>query len=262
MNLLLALVVTAAVLYQGAESPTYEQEPVIVGAVIKDSPAARAGLQIGDRIVTVAGREMRTWDQFFIEIGSRADRETEIVVDRGGRRETITVTPEPKKLRGRRNGVLPKTRLQLGGGHAAHGRGSCRSAARRRDCGPRRQVGSRTTGAHRPHQVESEQAAAILDCARWSADGRHRDAGGRSRIGAHRHPHQPLRIPNYPAGVPGSASAQPRQELGMDKAHLPDACRPVYARDVGAAVDGTRRDCRTIRRRGAAAGRISSTSWR
>ncbi|HEX2344457.1 MAG TPA: RIP metalloprotease RseP [Vicinamibacterales bacterium] len=114
MNLLLAFVVTAAVLYQGAESPTYEQEPPIVGAVIKDSPAARAGLQIGDRIVTVAGREMRTWDQFFIEIGSRADRETEIVVDRGGRRETITVTPEPKtKYEVGEIGVLPKTRLQL-----------------------------------------------------------------------------------------------------------------------------------------------------
>ena len=113
MNLLLAFVVTAAVLYQGAES-TYEQEPPIVGAVIKDSPAARAGLQIGDRIVTVAGREMRTWDQFFIEIGSRADRETEIVVDRGGRRETITVTPEPKtKYEVGEIGVLPKTRLQL-----------------------------------------------------------------------------------------------------------------------------------------------------
>ena len=60
MNLLLG-VVTAALLYQGAESPTYEQEPLIVGAVIKDlAGGARAG-QIGDRIVTVAGREMRTW---------------------------------------------------------------------------------------------------------------------------------------------------------------------------------------------------------
>jgi regulator of sigma E protease len=114
MNLLLAFVVTAAVLYQGAESPAYEQQPPIVGAVVKDSPAARAGLQVGDRIVSAAGREMRTWDQFFIEIGTRAERETELVVDRGGRRETIMVTPEPKtKYEVGEIGVLPETRLQL-----------------------------------------------------------------------------------------------------------------------------------------------------
>jgi regulator of sigma E protease len=114
MNLLLALVVTAAVLYQGAESPAYEQEPPIIGAVIENSPGAQAGLRVGDRIVSVGGREMKTWDQFFIEIGTRASRETELVVDRGGRQETIRVTPAPQtKYEVGEIGVLPKTRLQL-----------------------------------------------------------------------------------------------------------------------------------------------------
>jgi regulator of sigma E protease len=114
MNLLLALVVTAAVLYQGAESPAYEQEPPIIGAVIENSPGAQAGLRVGDRIVSVGGREMKTWDQFFIEIGTRARRETELVVDRGGRQETIRVTPAPQtKYEVGEIGVLPKTRLQL-----------------------------------------------------------------------------------------------------------------------------------------------------
>jgi regulator of sigma E protease len=114
MNLLLAFVVTAAVLYQGAESPSYEQEPPVIGAVIENSPGARAGLRVGDRIVSVGGREMKTWDQFFIEIGTRASRETELVVDRGGREETIRVTPAPQtKYEVGEIGVLPKTRLQL-----------------------------------------------------------------------------------------------------------------------------------------------------
>jgi regulator of sigma E protease len=114
MNLLLALVVTAAVLYQGAESPAYEKEPPIIGAVIENSPGAHAGLRVGDRIVSVGGREMKTWDQFFIEIGTRASRETELVVDRGGRQETIRVTPAPQtKYEVGEIGVLPKTRLQL-----------------------------------------------------------------------------------------------------------------------------------------------------
>ena len=252
MNLLLAFVVTAAVLYQGAESPTYEQEPPIVGAVIKDSPAARAGLQIGDRIVTVAGREMRTWDQFFIEIGSRADRETEIVVDRGGRRETITVTPEPKTNCGEVGeiGVLPKTRLQLA--EVTPRMAADRAGLRRGD------VIAALDGKSDPEQqaliahIKSNPNKPL----RFSIvrDGQPMDVTvtpegdpGSALIGIRISPNS-----EYPAGVPGSASAQPRQELGMDKAHLPDACRPVYARDVGAAVDGTRRDCRTIRRRGAA----------
>jgi regulator of sigma E protease len=114
MNLLLAFVVTAAVLYQGAESPAYEQEPPIVGSVVDDSPGARAGIRPGDRVVSVGGREMRTWDQFFIEIGTRAGRETELVIDRAGQRETITVTPAPQtKYEVGEIGVLPKTRLQL-----------------------------------------------------------------------------------------------------------------------------------------------------
>jgi regulator of sigma E protease len=114
MNLLLAFVVTAAVLYQGAESPAYEQEPPIVGTVVDDSPGARAGMRPGDRVVSVGGREMKTWDQFFIEIGTRAGRETELVIDRGGQRETITVTPAPQtKYEVGEIGVLPKTRLQL-----------------------------------------------------------------------------------------------------------------------------------------------------
>lgn len=115
MNLLLAFIVTAAVLYQGAETPAYEQEPPVIGTVTPNSPGARAGLQPGDRVLSVAGREMRTWDQFFIEIGSRADRDTEIVIERGGRRETVHVTPAPQtKYEVGEIGVLPKTRMQIG----------------------------------------------------------------------------------------------------------------------------------------------------
>jgi regulator of sigma E protease len=114
MNLLLAFVVTAAVLYQGAEVPAYEEQPPIIGTVLENSAAARAGLRPGDRVVSVGGREMATWEQFFIEIGTRASRDTELVVERDGRRETIRVTPTPQtKYEVGEIGVLPKTRLQL-----------------------------------------------------------------------------------------------------------------------------------------------------
>src|SRR5471032_1395126 len=56
MNLLLALILTAVVLYQGVEKGSYEDQPVVVGVVSNGSAAAKADIRAGDRIVTVAGR--------------------------------------------------------------------------------------------------------------------------------------------------------------------------------------------------------------
>jgi hypothetical protein len=49
MNLALAVVVMALVLYQGAPVPLYESQPVEVGTVIEGSVAEAAGLRPGDR---------------------------------------------------------------------------------------------------------------------------------------------------------------------------------------------------------------------
>ncbi len=96
MNLILAVVVTAGVLMNGAEIPAFQSKPPVVGQVTPDSPAARAGIQPGDRIVSVAGRDVETWEQFFIAVGTRAGRETEIAVLRDGKQFTVTVTPTPQ----------------------------------------------------------------------------------------------------------------------------------------------------------------------
>ena len=61
MNLLLALVLTAIVLYQGAQVPAYEDQQAIVGSVTKDSPAERADIRPGDQLVSVADRRVETW---------------------------------------------------------------------------------------------------------------------------------------------------------------------------------------------------------
>ncbi|MGH9140969.1 MAG: site-2 protease family protein, partial [Vicinamibacterales bacterium] len=60
MNILLALVLTAVVLYQGIEKGAYDDQPVVVGAVEVGSPAAKVDIQPGDRIVSVAGRTVDT----------------------------------------------------------------------------------------------------------------------------------------------------------------------------------------------------------
>jgi regulator of sigma E protease len=111
MNLALAVILTAVVLYQGAERMAYEDQPVVVGVVEADSPASRAGIQAGDRIVTVADRDVPTWESFYMAVGTRTNREVAIQFERSGQRITRNVTPT--KIRGESRfdigeiGVLP-----------------------------------------------------------------------------------------------------------------------------------------------------------
>jgi regulator of sigma E protease len=93
MNLLLAFVLMAVVLYQGAEVGSYEDQPVVVGSVAAESPAARADIIPGDRIVTVADHRVDTWEQFFITVGARPNREITIGLLRNGLDITRTLTP-------------------------------------------------------------------------------------------------------------------------------------------------------------------------
>lgn len=93
MNLAFALVVMALVLYQGAQVPAYGERPAIVGAVKTDSPAAKAGLQTGDVIVTVDGKPVPTWEELALAVLPKANREVNLLVERNGRPLTLTVVP-------------------------------------------------------------------------------------------------------------------------------------------------------------------------
>jgi regulator of sigma E protease len=111
MNIALAFVLTAVVLYQGAEIPAYEDQPPVVGSVMADSPALSADIKPGDRIVAVGDRAVEAWQQFFVAIGSRANRETTLTLDRNGERIVRTLTPTVPPGQGQYEigdiGVLP-----------------------------------------------------------------------------------------------------------------------------------------------------------
>ncbi|HZI78902.1 MAG TPA: RIP metalloprotease RseP [Vicinamibacterales bacterium] len=93
MNIVLAVVVLAIVLAQGAEVPAYEDQPPVVGAVKMNSPAERVGIVVGDRILSVAGDAVPTWKDMAIAIGTRANRPVELTLDRGGRTMSLEVRP-------------------------------------------------------------------------------------------------------------------------------------------------------------------------
>ena len=108
MNVLLAVVVMAVVLAQGAEVPVYQDQPPVVGAVTPASPAERAGIRRGDRILSVAGDQVDTWDDLFIAVGTRADRDVPLSFLREGRTQTVSIRPQPEtRFEVGNIGVLP-----------------------------------------------------------------------------------------------------------------------------------------------------------
>ena len=93
MNLILALVLTAIVLYQGVEMPVFQDQPVVIGAVPADSPAAKADIRAGDKVLSVQDHDVDTWEQFLIAIGTRPNREVTLKLLRNGLEISKKVTP-------------------------------------------------------------------------------------------------------------------------------------------------------------------------
>jgi regulator of sigma E protease len=86
MNLALAFVVLTFVLYQGADVAIFAEQGAVVGSVVPDTPAERIGLRPGDRIVSVDGRRVNTWDEMSLEILTRGGRTVLLEFERDGER--------------------------------------------------------------------------------------------------------------------------------------------------------------------------------
>ena len=63
MNILLAIGLLTGVYMVHYEYPVYVDEPAVIGWVMNDTPAAKAGVQVGDRIIDIDGIANPTWEQ-------------------------------------------------------------------------------------------------------------------------------------------------------------------------------------------------------
>jgi regulator of sigma E protease len=93
MNLVLSVVVLAGVLYMGAPRPLFERQPVVIGAFAENSAAAKAGLRLGDRVVTVDDEPVTNWDEYSTAIVPKAKRPVSIGYVRNGKAGFVTVVP-------------------------------------------------------------------------------------------------------------------------------------------------------------------------
>ncbi len=115
MNLVLAVLVMAAVLYQGAQLPAYEDFPVVVGSFSQNSAAQAGGVLPGDRIVSIDGRAVPVWKQYYATIATRAGRPTRLQIDRGGEMIEREVVPRAlDKYDTGDIGIMPVMHPQIG----------------------------------------------------------------------------------------------------------------------------------------------------
>jgi regulator of sigma E protease len=114
MNLALAFIVMALVLYQGAQVPAFRQEPVVVGSMQEQSVAKAAGVLPGDHIVSVDGQPVENWEEFDMAVVGKAKREISLGIDRAGKPVEIRMVPASEtKYEFGTVGVLPIMRPQI-----------------------------------------------------------------------------------------------------------------------------------------------------
>lgn len=80
--------------------PNYadSKDGLLLDGVRDDSPAARAGLKAGDKVVKLAGRDLRNVYDYTYALGEmKAGQEYEVEVVRGGERLRFKITPAARK---------------------------------------------------------------------------------------------------------------------------------------------------------------------
>lgn len=94
LNYVLAFVIFSVIFMFG--SPTLTTE---VGGFLKDYPAEKAGILIGDRILTVDGKSVKYWEDMTALIHKHSGASIKILLDRKGAIVEKDITPIVRKTR-------------------------------------------------------------------------------------------------------------------------------------------------------------------
>jgi regulator of sigma E protease len=94
MNILLAIGLLTFVYMVHYEYPAVLDEPAVIGWVLPDTPAAKAGIQIGDRIARLDGIENPTWKQVDPKEALSPNQPLDVTIERGGKSFEKIIVPE------------------------------------------------------------------------------------------------------------------------------------------------------------------------
>jgi regulator of sigma E protease len=94
MNIMLAIGLLTFVYMVHYEYPAVLDEPAVIGWVLPDTPAAKAGIQIGDRITRLDGIDNPTWKQVVPKEALSPNQPLDITFERNGKSFEKTIVPE------------------------------------------------------------------------------------------------------------------------------------------------------------------------
>ena len=94
MNILLAVVLLTGVFMVHYEHPVYLDQPAVVGWVLENSPAAKSGIEQGDRIVRIEGQQNPTWEDVLLKVAIASKGPMDIAIQRGNEILEKQVQPE------------------------------------------------------------------------------------------------------------------------------------------------------------------------
>ncbi len=93
MNIMLAVGILAPSYMEGVWVPKYHKEPAIIGPVTANSIAYRAGLHSGDRVISVHGNPVRTWEDLEVSLATVSKDALDLDVQRGAERIRLHLDP-------------------------------------------------------------------------------------------------------------------------------------------------------------------------
>ncbi len=114
-NILLAILVFAIVFMVGIEVMSFPDMPAVIGGVEASSSAAQAGLRRGDRILTVKGEKVESWQDVLLGVMGSPEKPVALTILRGQQTLRATVTPKlvPRYEVGDLAGMIPMVRPQV-----------------------------------------------------------------------------------------------------------------------------------------------------
>ncbi len=109
-NLLLAVLIFAGFALAYGKSVT----PPVVQEVVAGSPAQKAGLALGDRIVRINGSKIETFDALSAMVQDRPGMKLTLEFERGGAAETLEIVPAVRTEKDRFGNIFRYGQLGIG----------------------------------------------------------------------------------------------------------------------------------------------------
>ncbi len=94
MNIFLAIALLTGVFMVRYEHPLYLEQPAVVGWVLENSPAAKAGVQQGDRIVRIESEQNPTWEDVMLKLMVGSKQPVDVALQRGNQILEKSIQPE------------------------------------------------------------------------------------------------------------------------------------------------------------------------